>query len=189
MAWASSPTTVRPRPSGFRPSRIAACKRVGVLVLIDQHMVELAAHLGRQLRHLHQLAPVEQQIVVIQHLLSLLGRDIGLEQRAQLLLPLGAPGILLEQHGLERLAGIDGARVDGQARALLGKAPVLVGQAALMPHQIEQILAVAPVVDGEGRDRDRWHGRAGAAGGHQWHGRCRTRRAAPVRASRPRRWR
>ena len=38
-----------------------------------------------------------------------------------------------------------------EARAFLGKAPLLVGQAALVPHQIDQILAVAPVVDAEGR--------------------------------------
>ena len=53
---------------------------VGVLVLVDQDVVEKAAHLGGQLRHLHQLAPVEQQVVVIEHLLFLLGLDIGLEQ-------------------------------------------------------------------------------------------------------------
>ena len=74
---------------------------VGILVLVDQHVIEVLAHLARQLRHLHQLAPVEQQIVVIEHLLALLGLDVGLEQVAQLVLPLRAPRELLEQHGFQ----------------------------------------------------------------------------------------
>jgi hypothetical protein len=38
-----------------------------------KHVIEELPDLARQLRHLHQLAPVEQQVVIIKHVLVLLG--------------------------------------------------------------------------------------------------------------------
>ena len=43
MAWASSPTTVTPRPSGLSREEDLGLQRVGVLILVDEHVIEAAA--------------------------------------------------------------------------------------------------------------------------------------------------
>ena len=95
---------------------------VGVLVLVDQHVVEALADMSRQARVADHLRPVEQQVVVIEHALRLLGLHIAREQLPQLFLPGGAPGEMLLQHGLQRHLGVDGAGVDRRGRCpLVGK--------------------------------------------------------------------
>ncbi len=50
---------------------------VGVLIFVDQQMVEAARYFGRDVRLGEHLREIEQQIVVIEHRLALLGLDIG----------------------------------------------------------------------------------------------------------------
>ena len=65
---------------------------VGVLVLVDQHVVEARADLrARGAGSPTMLRPVQQQVVVVEDVLRLLRRDVGGEQRLQLALPLRAP--------------------------------------------------------------------------------------------------
>ena len=54
-------------------------------------MVEAAADVRGQRRIADRLRPVEQQIVVIEDVLALLGLDIGREQFPQFARPAGAP--------------------------------------------------------------------------------------------------
>ena len=75
---------------------------VGVLIFVDQHVIEARRDVGRERRLGHHLRPVEQQVVVIEHALLLLGLHIGGEQPPQLGLPLGAPGKERAEHVLER---------------------------------------------------------------------------------------
>ena len=59
---------------GLEAAQDRCLQGVGVLVLIDENMVEQRADLAGKLRHLHQLGPVEQEVVVIENMLLLLGR-------------------------------------------------------------------------------------------------------------------
>ena len=61
------------------------------MILIHENVVEQRADFLGKLRHLHQLGPVEQEIIVIENMLLLLGGNIGVKQGTQLLFPLGAP--------------------------------------------------------------------------------------------------
>ena len=140
-----------PSPIGLETKEDRSLQGIGVLILIDQHMVEVLTHFNCELRHLHELAPVEQQVVVIEHLLALLGLDIGLEQIAQRVLPFRAPRKLLQQHTLQGLAGIHRTRVDGKAGGLEREALVLFGLSHLVPHQVHQVGGVLPVMNGERR--------------------------------------
>ena len=111
----------RPRsdrgPSGFSASRIEDCSRLVSWYSSTSTWSKRAPISAGQHRIADRLRPVEQQVVVIEHVLRLLGLDIGREQLAQLGLPSGAPGKVLAQHLVERQLGIDGARVDRKARA------------------------------------------------------------------------
>ena len=64
---------------------------VGVLVFVDQHVIEAAADVLGDGRVGNHLRPVEQQVVVIEHVLALLGFDVGGEQLPQFLRPRRAP--------------------------------------------------------------------------------------------------
>ena len=69
-------------PAGLQRQQDRRLQPVGVLIFVDQHMIEAAADLVGERRIAHRLRPVEQQIVVIEHVLALLGLDIGREQLA-----------------------------------------------------------------------------------------------------------
>ncbi len=128
---------------------------VGVLVFVDEDVVEARTDLGGQAGVGHHRVPVQQQVVVVEDMLGLLGLHVGVEQRAQLRLPHRAPREVLLEHGIQRALGVDGARVDRQAGLLEREAARLGRQVQLMPHDIEQIGRVAAVVDGEiGRQAD-----------------------------------
>ena len=134
----------------LEPQQDRGLQPVGVLVFVDQDVVEALRDIGRERGLGHHLRPIEQQIVVIEHVLVLLGLHIGGEQRAQLGLPFGAPGKARAQHGLERLLEIDRAGIDRQAGAFQGEALLGTGIAQLVADQIHQIGAVLAIVDREG---------------------------------------
>ena len=81
-------------------------------------------------------AVVEQQIVIVENVLALLGLHIGLEQAAKVLFKSGAPGEVLLEHAIESLAGIDCLRIDGKAGRLERKSLLLVRKAQTMPDEI-----------------------------------------------------
>ena len=89
-------------PAGLQRQQDRRLQAVGVLVLVDQHMVEAAADIVGERRIAHHLRPVEQQVVVIEHVLLLLGLDIGGEQLLQLGRPAGAPRKGRAEHLLDR---------------------------------------------------------------------------------------
>jgi hypothetical protein len=136
-------------PVGLERQQDRRLQQVGVLVLVDQHVVEARADLRGQCGLGGHLGPVEQQVVVVEHVLLLLGFYVGAEQFLELGLPLVAPGKEGLQHLGQRRAGVDAARVDRQAGALARKAVHRGRQAQLVPHQPHQVFGVAPVVDGE----------------------------------------
>ena len=124
---------------------------VGVLVLVDQHVIEPAGDVFRDRRLAHHLRPVEQEIVVVEHVLALLGVEIGGKQRPQLVLPRAAPRVGFCQHRRELLLGIDGAGVDGEAGRLGGKAAFLGRETEIVADQIHQVGGILAVMDGESR--------------------------------------
>ena len=124
---------------------------VGVLIFVDQHVIEPLGDFRRDRGLLHHVRPVEQQIVVIEHVLALLRFDIVLEQNLQLVLPRRAPRKVRAQNILERQFAVDRARIDREARALGGKALLGLRKAEIVAHQIHQIGGILAVVDGEGR--------------------------------------
>lgn len=113
-------------------------------------MIEQRADLTCEFRHLHKLAPVEQEIIVVEYVLLLLSLDIGLKQSAQIILPLGAPRKLLTQHDIERLGCINRARVDGKTRALEREALLFFfRETELVADQLDQVGGILPIMDRE----------------------------------------
>ena len=127
----------------------AGLQRIGVLVFVHQDMVEARADLRREYRFGHHLRPVQQQVVVVEHVLFLLGLHIGEEQLLEFVLPFGAPREAALQHFFQRQQGVDRGRVDRETGVLQRKALRLAGCAQLMPHQVHEVGRVAAVVDGE----------------------------------------
>ena len=138
-----------PAAIGLERAQDRGLQAVRVLVLVDQHMVEARGHVRADGRLGHHQRPVEQQVVVVEHLLLLLLGHVGGKQTAQLHLPCRAPREVLAQHVRERRLAVDHTRADRQAGGLERKALVGVAQAGLMPHQAHQVFGIAPVEDGE----------------------------------------
>ena len=122
---------------------------VRVLVFVDQHVVEPPADIRREHRITERLRPVEQQVVVVEHVLGLLGLDIGREELPQLSGPAGAPGKDRAQDFVERHLGVHAARVDGKAGALGGKPALHLRQTELVPDEVHQVGRILAVVDRE----------------------------------------
>ena len=87
----------------------ARLQPVGVLIFVDQHVLEARAQLARQRRVGQQVQPEQQQVVVVEHALALLLGRIGAEQALQLGLPRRAPREVLLQHLRQRLLAVDHA--------------------------------------------------------------------------------
>ena len=109
MAWASSPTQVTPVPSGRSRLDDVGLQRVGVLVLVHEHVVEARAHAGAAGRVGEEPAPEQQQVVVVQDLLLLLGVRVRGEQLREALFGRQAPGERRAQHLVQRQLGVDAA--------------------------------------------------------------------------------
>ena len=122
---------------------------IGVLVLVDEHMVEARRDLRADDRVGHRLGPPDEQVVEVEDTLRLLLFGVGGEQAAQCVLVVAAPGKGLGQHVGERSPGVDGARVDRQAGPLLRKPARSACQAEALTQQVDQVLGVGAIVDGE----------------------------------------
>ena len=140
------------QPSPVRPQRQQhrSLEPVGVLIFVDQHVVEPLRDLPRDRRLLHHVRPVEQEIVVIEHLLALLDLHILAEQFSQLVAPHGAPRKKRAEHLLERGFAVHRARIDREARALGREAFFGPGKSEVVPDQIHQVGGILAVMDGEG---------------------------------------
>jgi len=122
---------------------------VGVLVFVDEDVVEARADIGGDGGFAHHHGPVEQQVVVVEDVLGLLGFDVGGKQLAELGLPHRGPGkMVLEGFGKLGLR-VDGARIDGEAGPLGGEAGPGVVEAEVVADDVEEIGRVLAVVNGE----------------------------------------
>ena len=104
---------------------------------------------------LHHMRPIEQKVVVIEHVLMLLDLDITCEKGLQLCVPHLAPGKIKIQNLLERLLAVDRARIDSEAGALGRKTLVRFREAEIVPDEIHQVRRVLAIMDREsGRKPD-----------------------------------
>ncbi len=140
-----------PASAGFQRQQDRGLQAVGVLIFVDQDVVEAPADVFREAVVRHHLRPVEQQIVVIEHVLLLLGLDIGREQLLQLVGPSGTPGKEPPDHLGEIGLGVDAARVDRQACPFGREAALGLREAEVVANQIHQVRGVLAVMDREGR--------------------------------------
>jgi hypothetical protein len=131
-------------------------QRIGVLVFIDQHVVEQLAD-GRSPGGIaQQRVPVQQQVVVIQRGGGFLAIDVGAEQPGQLVRPVAAPGKRVGQHPAELQPGVDAAAVDIQAGPLVREPLLGLDQPQFGADHAHQVLGVAAVEDRElARQSDR----------------------------------
>ncbi len=138
-------------PAPVRPQRHEdrCLQPVGVLIFVDQDVVEAAADVCGDLRLLQHRGEIEQQVVVVEHALALLGLRIGPEQAGELFPPAGAPGEGLLQNRVEFRLLVDRARIDRQARRLCRKALLRVRQLELVADQVHQVGRILAVMDGE----------------------------------------
>ncbi|MEZ0103113.1 hypothetical protein ABIF25_006695 [Bradyrhizobium elkanii] len=140
-----------PASCGLECEQDRGLQAVGVLIFVDHHMVEAAADLLGQRGVRHHLRPVEQEVVVIEHVLPLLGFDIGAEQLFQFTGPAGAPREELAEHGLDRHLRVHAARIDRKAGALGGEPAFGAGETEVVADQIDQVGGILTVMDREGR--------------------------------------
>ena len=134
---------------GFEALQDARLQPVGVLVLVDQHLVEARAQMCRQARVTHHLVPGQQQVVVVQRVLAELLGGVGAKQRFQVVMPLGAPRKILAQHLGQGQLAVHATAVDRQAGGFERKALARGCQPLLLAHPGHQVLGITAVDDAE----------------------------------------
>jgi len=140
----------KPRAIGCQHQKNICLQPVGVLIFVDEDVVESRAHLCGDGGNPGGFAPVKQQIIVIEHVVLLFGSDITSKKPLQLGFPFVAPRVEIRQRLCERAAGVDGVGVDRQTGALLWKSQSGTGEAEIVAHDIHQIRTVGAVEHGEG---------------------------------------
>ena len=136
--------------SGLERQQDRGLQAVRVLILIDQDVIEAAADVVGQAGVADHLRPVEQEVVVIENVLLLLGFDIGREQFLEFRRPPGAPWIGRADDLLDRHLGVDAAGVDREAGPFGREAAFGLREALLMPDQVHEVRGVFAVVNREG---------------------------------------
>jgi hypothetical protein len=95
---------------------------VRVLVFVDEDVVESGSNFCRQARLLHHMAPIEKQIVVVEHVVALLCNDVGAEKLFEFVGPIGAPWKCGAKRHRQFATRINRVGIDRQARILLWEA-------------------------------------------------------------------
>ena len=95
---------------------------IGVLILVHKHMVEATSDISGEAGIADGVGPVQQEVVVIEHIVTLLGFNIRREQILQLNSPGRAPRKRRTQHFFDREFRIDATGIDREARPLCRKA-------------------------------------------------------------------
>ena len=108
---------------GLERVQDARLQPVGVLVLVDQHVLEARAQLARQRGVVEHVAPVQQQVVVVEHALALLLGRVGAEQASSARPPSRRTrGSAAAAPAPAAVLAVEHARIDRQAGALQRKA-------------------------------------------------------------------
>jgi hypothetical protein len=87
----------KPRAIGCQRQKNIGLQPVGVLIFIDEDVVEPRPHLRGDGGNPGGFAPVQQQIVVIEHVVALFGSDISSKKPLQLGPPFVAPWVEIRQ--------------------------------------------------------------------------------------------
>ena len=135
--------------TGFEREKDRRLKPVRVLILIDQDVIEPTPDVVGKDWIAHGLRPVQQQIVIIEHILALLGFDIGRKQILQFRSPSGAPRERRSQHLFDRSLCVDAPRVDRNAGSLGREAALGFRQTLFVTDQIHQVGRILAIVDRE----------------------------------------
>ena len=90
-----------PGPVRFQRRQDLRLQQVGVLVLVNEHVIEPRTDLVGKIPLRDEVTPVEKQVVVVERLNFLLALHELAEQGSQLVFPLGAPGKGLLQRVLQ----------------------------------------------------------------------------------------
>jgi len=122
---------------------------VGVLVLVDQDVIEAPAHGVAHARCLAQQLPVQQQVVVIHHVVGPLAVDVAIEDLHEQFLGIGAPVEVPLEHVFQLVLRVDHPRVNGHECVLVGEPLDLLRDADFVADQAHHVRGVALVHDGE----------------------------------------
>src|SRR5690606_10941565 len=120
-------------------------QQVGILVLVDEQVIEPRANFGGEFGICHQVAPVEQQVVVIQRLVLLFSFHVSTENRPQFLFPVRAPRPVLGERIGKWFARINAPGIDGEAGILFRKPPGLCSEPEFEARDIQQVGSGAAV--------------------------------------------
>ncbi len=134
-----------PLAVGLQRANDFTLQGAGILVFVDQHVIEVLRQTLRERRRLHHDVPVQKQIVEVQDVVLLFAADVLAVDTRQILFPFLAPGILFLQGLLERQPRVDAIGVDRETGVLAGKALVLGRKTQLMTDDVHEVGGVATV--------------------------------------------
>jgi len=141
----------QPRTVRLQAEQDFGLDRVGVLVLVDQDVVELSADDGSKTRIADHELPVQQQVVVIEHLLRELLLDVRPVEGGERLLPVETPRVRRLERAAQRPLRIDPVRVDGEARVLAREPLLGLRQAGAVADHVHEVGCVRAIEHAEGR--------------------------------------
>ncbi len=128
-------------------------QRVGVLVLVDQDVVEHAGERCAGRLTACEGLPEQQQVVVVQHVLPALAGGVGGEDLADAVDLVEAPWVVVLQYVGERIAGVHGAGVDRGERLLAWEPPFARAEPQLVTEQVHDVGAVGLIQHREVRTK------------------------------------
>jgi hypothetical protein len=139
----------QPRAPATQAADDLHLQAVDVLVLIDEHVVERIGDARPEHLVAGERAPIQQQIVEVDHAERALARPIGAKDLGERPAMLSTPRKGLRQHLLQGRLRVDGTRVDVEHRLRAREAPGAACVALFLAHVVEQVGRVARVEHAE----------------------------------------
>lgn len=136
-------------PVGLQGQQHRRLELVGILIFIDEDIVEPVADIVGEGGIADHLRPIEKQVIVVEDVLRLLGLDVAGKQLLQLLFPASYPRVPSAEHFIQSHFRVHCPRIDRQTGALGRKPTFRLREAEFVAYQVDQVGAILAVVNGE----------------------------------------
>ena len=132
-------------PVGFQRIQNLRLNEIRILILIDKYVVEPRADFFCEFSLGDKVSPVQEQVVVIEHLATLLALHVMPEQFAEFVNPVNTPRVGLLQSLWQRLLRIHTARIDAKASIFFREPARGSSEIQFMTHDVHYVRCIAAI--------------------------------------------
>ena len=136
---------------GFQRVENLCLDQVRILILVNENVVKPRTNLARELRFGNKVAPVQEQVIVVEYLTALFTLHVLAKQLGELVGPVDTPWIAFVQSIQQRLLRIHAARIDSEAGIFPGESARGSREFQFVTYDVHNIRRIATIKNRKAR--------------------------------------